>query len=435
MSKSKRPVAIAILAAVTGLVSDPARAATQTETLQSASALPAGVVAAPVPQPAALAATAPEPSPYTLRLQYTGEAWDNAEGGLHTGTPYLQNVDAQFAIDARKAFGWTGGRFFAEAFYNTARSLDTQYVGAAQDPSSIDTSGVKLFRLYQAYYEQQLDDTNVLVGIYDPQTDFANTKPMDVFFNGAYAWNTALDQSGQQGLNGPSNYPNTSAGIRVRQDIGKQWSVQATLLDGMADSAAHLQDNTYQLKSKFGVFGIAEVDYTPAPGTKLMAGYWGYTGKFTSQDEFAGNGTPRQTYGSDGGYVGAATRLYTIEGRRGIDGFLNVGLADSTVNAITRTVNAGVTVTGLFDFRPRDKLGFAISVAGDGAPYRSAQLQAGNSVRSTETNFEVTYRAQLFSWLTVQPDIQYWVNPGLNPVLKNDLLFGVHFELSHLFDL
>jgi hypothetical protein len=89
--------------------------------------------------------------------------------------------------------------------------VDEHYVGAVQDPSLIDTSGVAQFRLYQAYYKQDIGNTNLLVGIYDAETEFGITRPMDVFFNGAYAWTTTLDHSGQ---NGPSEM------------VGHRWSAK-----------------------------------------------------------------------------------------------------------------------------------------------------------------------------------------------------------------
>ena len=113
----------------------------------------------------------------------------------------------QVAVDAGSAFGWSGGRFDFEGFYENATSLDTQYVGAIQDPSVIDTSGSAVFRLYQAFYAQQIGRTNVLLGVYDVATEFDETKASDLFFNGAYGWTTTFDQSG---LNGPSTYPSTS---------------------------------------------------------------------------------------------------------------------------------------------------------------------------------------------------------------------------------
>ncbi len=380
------------------------------------------------------AEAAAAPSPYTLKLQYTGEAWDNAVGGLHTGTPYMQNIDGQFRVDTGRAFGWTGGTFFVEGFYNTSRSLGEQYVGAAQDPSVIDTRGVSLFRLYELYYDQNLGKTDLLFGLYDTQTEFGNTKPMDIFFNGAYAWTTTLDHSGE-GLNGPSTYPNTSLAFRATQKLNDQWTVKAVVADGMADSARQPAQNQFLFQSKYGALGIAEVDYTPIPRTTLMAGYWGYTGKFDTQNQFNSDGSIHQVRGSDGGYIGAATRLYTVEGRRGLDGFVNFGLADATVNQVDRSLNFGLTFTGPLDVRPDDRLGAAVSIAGAGGPYKSAQFAQGNGVRDYETNFELTYRAKITSWLTVQPDIQYWVNPNFDPMLKNDLLFGVHFEIGHLFHL
>jgi len=35
----------------------------------------------------------------------------------------------------------------------------------------------------------------------------------------------------------------------------------------------------------------------------------------------------------------------------------------------------------------------------------------------------------------VQPDIQYVIHPNLDPSLKNDFVFGVHFEIGHWFEL
>lgn len=71
------------------------------------------------------------PSPITLRLQYTGEAAENAMGGLHDGATYMNQILAQLRVDSARVLGWTGGTFVLEAFYANAYSLDTQYVGAA----------------------------------------------------------------------------------------------------------------------------------------------------------------------------------------------------------------------------------------------------------------------------------------------------------------
>jgi porin len=33
-------------------------------------------------------------------------------------------------------------------------------------------------------------------------------------------------------------------------------------------------------------------------------------------------------------------------------------------------------------------------------------------------------------WLTLQPDLQYIVNPGLEPALRDAMVLGLRFELA-----
>jgi porin len=374
------------------------------------------------------------PSPFQLRLQYTGEAWSNS-GGLQNGNTYLQNAFAGLKIDTEKAFGWTGGRFVAEGFYNTGNSLNENFVGSAQDPSAVDVGDRSLFRVYQVYYNQKFGNTDIRFGVMDLETEFGISRPMDVFFNGAFAWTSTLDASGQQGLNGPSTYPNTALGVRVRQQLNDQWSVQGAVVNGMSDRFDSPHSNSIDINSKNGALAIAEVDYVPIARTKLMAGYWTYTGLQDTQNEFGDAGALRQVRGNQGAYIGGTTRLYTIKDARGLDAFINFGIGDSRVNEVDRSMNAGLTWTGLFDARPKDKLGFGVGIARAGDPFQQAQLAQGNTVYAYETSFELTYRAVLTDWLTVQPDIQYIVHPGFDGSVKNDLVFGLHFEMGHLFNL
>jgi porin len=412
-------VSVIIFASSTG---DPARA-------QDASTLP-GAASGPDLR-AQTPAVSTGPSPITLRLQYTGEASENAIGGIHNGATYMNQILAQFHVDTEKAFGWTGGSFVLDGFYENADSINRQYVGAVQDPSLIDTDGVAMFRLYQAYYKQDIGNTNILFGIYDPETEFGITRPMDIFFNGAYAWTATLDQSG---VNGPSTYPSTSLAVRIQQKITNQWSVQAAVLDGVPDSPKYPNITAVNINRANGALILAEADYTPTRTTKIMAGYWDYTGQFDAYNQTNADGTQRQVYGSTGGYIGGATRLYSQTARRGLDVFANLGISGSTTNLVDRSLNVGFTYTGLLDNRPFDRLGFAVGIVRAGSDFKDMQSASGNRVENYETNFELTYRAPINRWLTVQPDIQYWVNPGLDPTLKDDLLFLVHFEISHVFE-
>ena len=379
------------------------------------------------------APTAADPtSPVQFKLTYTGEAWDN-RGGAQTVTNYMQSLDGSLSIDADK-LGWRGARFYMEAVGIAGHSLISES-GALSGPSAIDgLAAVNTFRLYQAYYEQRIFRTDVLLGIYDLQTQFASTRPMDLFFNRSFAWSTPLTFSGLQGgLNLPL-YPNSQLGLRIKHEINEQLSVKFGLLNAQADNPNGPWNTDVQFNNKWGALAIGEVDYSPVARTKIMAGYWALTGKFTSGDRFNADGTPHQYYGTSGGYLGAATRVYTIDGGRAVDVFANYGFANPDANAVNQSLSAGMTVTGLFDTRPHDRFGLAIGYLHVSQDSFFARFPFNATY---EVPIELTYRAQIADWLTVQPNIQYIHNPTvqLTPTKKDDFVFGLHFEISHLLNL
>ena len=47
-----------------------------------------------------------------------------------------------------------------------------------------------------------------------------------------------------------------------------------------------------------------------------------------------------------------------------------------------------------------------------------------------ELAIEVTYAAVVTSWLSVQPDLQYIINPGTDPSRDDALLLGVRTVIS-----
>jgi porin len=390
----------------------------------------------------ALAQVAPAPSagpsPYQLNLLYTGELWNNAEGGVRQGTTYMENLDAQLRIDTDRAFGWTGGRFWLEGFYESKNSLGNQYVGAVDQQSPIDSAGFEMFRLYQAYYDQQLGQTDVRFGIYDLESEFSVTKPMSLFLSKDLTWNTAFDQSGtmpQNGTVGPGNYPYTPLALRVREQFSHDWSIQSVLADGVADNPKNQTANAVDFADKYGLLSLTEVDFTPTSTTKVMTGFWALTSELPENDAFTRSGANRQVWGEEGGYIGGATRLYTQQGRRGLDGFLTLGISSPTSTNTEESLNGGLVYTGLLDSRPHDKFGFAFNENVAPQSFRDQQIAEGNGFQNYETSFELTYRAPITSWLTAQPDVQYIIHPGYDPMLRNDLVIGLHFEIGHLFDL
>jgi porin len=385
----------------------------------------------------ACAQTGAEPSPYQLNILYIGEGWDNAAGGIKTGSVYQQMTDVTLSVDAARALGWPGGSFTLEGFWANKKSLNDQYQGALQPTSGVDTeTGRNLYRLYQVYYDQNFSGsgTDIRFGIQDLSQTFSNTKPELLFLNRNFQWNSAIDQTGTLTANGdigPGNYPFTPLALFASQDLGEGWRVMGVVADGVADSPTHPWVNTISFSADTGATIIGEVDYQPSRNTKFMAGLWDLTAKVPT---FAPV-TPQQFQRNlEGGYIGGATRLYSDEGRRGLDAFATLGFSSDKATSADQSYNAGLTYTGPFDARPDDKAGIAVALNHDPAQFAASLTATGLHPTGTETTFEGTYRAKLFDgWLTLQPTIDYVVNPGYT--FKNDLVFGLHFELGHLFDL
>lgn len=404
-----------------------------------------GIAALPVVPAAAadLGASAAKPTPsvadnaYQLNLLYTGEIWDNTSGGVRQGVSYMNNIDAQLSIDTGKAFGWTGGTFVLEGFYANGVSTGNSYVGALDQQSPIDTAaGSPMLRLYQVYYDQVFGSTDVRFGIYDLETEFSNTKPMALFLSKDLTWNTALDQSGlmpQNGTVGPGNYPYTPLALRVRQNFGNQFSVQVAVADGAADNPNHLPLNGVEFSSHYGAMIMAEADYTPSKFDKFMAGVWTLTSKLPVYGQLTG-GLQKMTYGETGAYVGGAMRLYAQTPKRGLDGFFTLGVSQPQSTNAAESFNAGFTYTGLLDSRPTDKVGISMNANFASSYWKQASLLQGTPLGNTELSYEVTYRAKINEYLTMQPDVQYIVNPNYNHAIKNDLLVGLHFEVGHVFE-
>jgi len=385
------------------------------------------------------ASAAGEPSAYQLNVLFTGESWDNTAGGLKRGWSFMDNADAKLMVDTGKAFGWKGGSVVLEGFYANATSTGNSYVGALDQQSPIDTAMNKpTVKLYQAFYDQNFGSTDVLVGKFDVETEFSVTKPMELFLSKDLTWNTAFDQSGtmpQNGTTGPGNYPYTPLAVRVRQTLSKDFSVAVVVADAVSDDPKNLSNNGVYFGPHYGESVVGEFDYTPDRYTKAMVGVWGLDSKLMAYGQTTPTGAQKYVYGQEGGYFGGTARLYSGEGRRGLDGFFTFGYSSPTSTNVQESLNGGLTYTGLLDARPQDKVGvsFNLNVAPNG--YRTYQAQLGTPIGRTETSYEVTYRAKLNDWVTLQPDVQYIVNPNYSRTLKNDLLIGLHFEIGHFFDL
>ena len=366
---------------------------------------------------------------YAFGMVYTGEVLSNMRGGIQTHARYMDNLDVTLEIDTEKAFGLTGGTFFAYGLYNNDATLSEDVVGDSQVLSNIDTP--EAFRMFELWYDQTLldDRLSLRLGLYDLNSEFDVNETGGLFISSFHGIGVDFSQTGR---NGPSIFPVTSLAFRARWQIKDNWSVQGVVLDAVPGDPNHPARTAVKLGNGEGVLGVVELDYAADDGTRLVAGYWRYTADFEDIVRTDAMGTPLQRSGNDGFYLLVERNVFQEKNssEQGLSVFARYGRAQDDVNPFKSYLGFGAVYTGLVSGRGEDQLGLAVAIAKNGKPFRRAQALAGMPVEKRETAIELSYRAPLSPWLIVQPNAHYIVNPGTDPTLKNAFVLGLRFEIG-----
>ncbi len=348
---------------------------------------------------------------------YTGEQWANASGGLRTASAYLDNLDIKIATD--DVFGIDGAEFFAYVLYNNGTEFSADIAGDLQTVSNIDAP--EALRLYEFWLGFDVhSDVNLRLGLYDLNSEFDAIDTAALFINSSHGIGPDFSQSGE---NGPSIFPVTSLAARLRWDIDRQWSVQLGLFDAVPGDPDDVSKTTVRLDD--GALGVVELAWQPGASRRVAAGHWRYS---RESDPRLPAGRPEQNAGF---YLLGEAALYTEgDSAEGLRGFLRYGVAEDAVNVFDSYLGAGLVYRGLLPGRPADRAGIAVARAIAGSPYRRSAALTGPVPERAETVFELTYRFGVAPWLTLQPDIQYTLDPGLDPALDNALSIGLRFEAA-----
>jgi len=353
--------------------------------------------------------------PLAIDLTYTADIWRAARGGVRSGTRYLDNLDIVAEADMERLVGWSGATVGVYGLYNNGASLG-DLLGDAQTASNIET-GVRAFRLYEAWIDQKIGSSaSVRLGLYDLNSEFDALESSGLFMGSAHGIGTDISQSGE---NGPSIFPSTSLGVRVAVTPAAGWTVRAAILAGGPGDPARPQRTAIKLGNGDGALLVGEVE-APLKSGKLLLGHWRYTA-------LANAVTEARRHRNQGFYLRGEARLMPESGdpKQGLAGFFRLGVADGRTNQFGRFASVGLTYAGLIKGRDEDQLGLAAASAFTSGDYRRTV-----AADDAEIVFELTYRAGLAPWLTVQPNVQYVINPAADPGLGNALALGLRLELG-----
>jgi porin len=352
-----------------------------------------------------------EPQFITVSVRDTLDGWDAATG-TDPGTTVMNKLQISATVDGA-AFNADGLRLHGQLFRTDGESL-TRRTRDIQTISNIEAPPVT--RLFELWAEQRFGKAgpgavSIRVGLLDLNSEFDSIAPASLMINSSHGVGPDLSRSG---LNGPSIFPVSSAGARADWQVSSRLTVRAAVFDGVPGDA----DNpkafaVVALRPRDGILSIAEADFNPTKKSGIAIGSWRYSAPIDRIDKHG-----RST--DAGIYVFA----YAPLGSRWT-GWLRVGHAAGSVQAVDGYLGAGIAGAGIVPSRHDDMIGIAMARASIGSP-------AGRvlGLPRQETSIEATYRAKLIGMLTVQPDLQYVIDPALVPHAKNALVFGLRLVVT-----
>jgi porin len=369
----------------------------------------------------------------SLGGNYTAEILGNVRGGIHTGAAFNGLLHFGLEIEAEKAVGWQGATLHAEVIHPHGNSLTERYVGDFGVVSNLDS--YDSLRLYEAWLEQNFFDDrfSLRVGFLAADTEFAVVDAAGLFVSSDFGVPAA------QSANFPmSCYPFSTLGVRLRIEPAPGWSVMFAAYDGnpapgvlsdptpgaAASNEFNHWNTHFALRQDEGAMLFAEVGWhvegedtkdAPAPlamSIKLGGGY--HTDRFTDLD----HPDERGKSGNFNLYAIVERELWREPGTKGdgLTAFARGVFAPENRNFLRHSAEAGLVYRGLAQSDARDSLGLAV-----------AWLGVSREARD-EFTVELTYQHAITDWWSVQPDMQWIINPGGNS--DNALVIGLRTTVT-----
>lgn len=350
---------------------------------------------------------------------YTAQVWGTTVGGLQPGASYTGLLQFGMNADFEKALGWKGGSFRTTWLWISGGQPSVSEVGSLLAVSPIE--GPPSFRVLDLWLQQRLFDDvlNLRAGVFNADAEFTVSDNAALFQNAGFGWPTFY--AGTRG--GAPVYPFAAPGIHAAAEPGGGWKIHAAAMQSEVPAPEDNPSNfAWRLDRSDGFLLLGEIQRgDPAarmPG-QAKAGVIFNTG---SDDSGA--------WGS--GFVyGIIDRMFWRESAagdpQGAAWFARGGFAVSPNTDLLSLVNTGFTYTGLFPGRDADTAGCAFCWA-QLSPGASEELEGGN--RGLEMVVEWTYQAQITPWFTLQPDVQFILQPGGSTALGNALVVGLSAALA-----
>jgi len=399
------------------------------------------------------------------------ETFGNLSGGAQQSLEPKGLTTVTMQMDTEKAFGLKGGTLNVSGLQVYGGQLNEDDLLVLQTLSDIDApEGI---RLWELWYQQKFGDKfDVKIGEQSLDEEFIIAPSGNsLFINGVSGWPglPTVDLPG-----GGPVYPLAALGVRGRAQLTDSVTVLGGVFNGSPiprDSPSTPTSNPHGVSFPLdvGTLAIAELQYAygssaqgkanadgPLPGIyKIGAWYDSY--KFDDQQtDIIGlplasrlsNGTPAARHGNFSLYGVADQMIWRSkdDASRTLNVFVRPMFTPyQDRNLVSASINAGFALHAPLPGRDNDAFGVEMGTvwASSGASGFDRQMQFSQPsvytpIRSSETFLEATYQFQVLPAWQIQPDVQYFINPGLgiaNPDaptqrIKNEFVVGLRTNVN-----
>lgn len=376
---------------------------------------------------------------------YIADNIANVSGGVKRGAIHFGRLDLSVDADLDKLVGWTGGRFYANAFVIYGQGLSRNYVMNLATISEIEALPDQ--RLYNAYFEQSFfgDRLNIRAGQQAADVEFFDSQTDDLFINGTFGWPAIKASNLPAG--GPAP-PIAVPGIRIKAALTENITAFGAVFNGdpsgPGDQDPQLRDHhglAFRVNDPPWVIGQVRFNYDIDIGGRPLAGNftpgaWKHYGPFDSQRFTAeglsiadpgGSGVPARLRGNYGIFAVIEQVLYrppevkdntTSASLPGVTAFGRIAYSPPDRNLIDLYVDGGIGFVGFTPGHPLDRFGVAMAYMRISNTARNLDLDTQaftgiqSPVRSNETLIEMIYEAHIKPGWLIAPYFQYVFRPS-----------------------
>ena len=165
-------------------------------------------------------------------LTWTGDFLAVIRGGLQRDARHLGALDLSLDSSFR-LFGRHDAQLHAVLQNTYGGGLSEELIGDLQTASNIDADPAT--RLLELWVDvAPTDDWSLRFGKYDLNSEFDAIEPAGLFLSSSQGVGPDLSQSGAAG---PSLFPQTAFGVRLKRRLGRAASLRAAILDVESEPA------------------------------------------------------------------------------------------------------------------------------------------------------------------------------------------------------